>query len=1522
MTTKFINPVVEARKSGYSDEEITTYLSNNFPEFEPSIEKAQQAQYNPKEIADYLMGEIAVDQLKQSFPAHAKEMDALRKEGLTGTQIIESFSKKIQKSTEVPSKTKQLGQAFQQLKTDINEGIQNQLIQPFTEGLQESVSGIVTGQHPSLQEQALRQQNPGSFVEDIARSAGGLAGDLPAMTVGGLAGGALGTGIAGPIGGAIGGGAAAFATPTLIKSGFREYKELVANNEKLSDLSMGEVLESIGDIAKDTSISGATGALVALNPYLGVLKKIPVGNKLLNAKVLGKALKFGTELASLETVPSIQRGELPSPTELAKSAIVLTGFKFSKATGQKLLQFAKKVKMKRAPFEKLLEGLSEGEIDKISAAKNLGQVEEILAMKAKRIQEPSQKPLQPLAAKVEPFEKIPVQKILKQAPETKIVTQAKESKTTFGLKKGNVFAMAKGKPSPGQEPLKPKIGEALTPKTSDIIRNFQKDFNTPIRFGKIAPARKALGIFKSDSGVVRIKSANDVEAASHEVGHVLHSKLWKNTKAMSRDLKPFIKELEPLAIGKKSAQEGFAEFSRMYVTNPNGAQKLAPKFFKYFENTMGEKAPKLKQSLLNARDAYDKFLNASPEGRVFSMIDVQGDKGIVQRTGEWLTQKFSPDKLKTELLDDLFALKRVVADVVGIKPVDVENWRSPLNVYVAARNFKGHVRKGDVFLEHETFDTNLNKIGKPLRKILKPMETREDLNNLRTYLVAKRGLVKNKQGFKTGIRSEDAKAVVKKLGKKYEPVAREIQQYQDTLLKYVKDSGLLSEESFKKIKQANDDYIPFYRVFEADEIASSGSGRKGLEAKVPTKRFKGSTRDIVDPLESIIKNTYTMLEMADRNTVGQQLVKLTYISKDGGKFVEKIPPPLKIEKLSKQEALQSIKRDMKKGKISLSEMEKNLAFYEKTLPQELSVFKPSAHSPMENIISVWFDGKRKFFKVSPEINKVWKEGLSSHDSNILTSIFKIPARTLRAGAILNPRFVQKNFVRDWLGSAVFTKSNLNPIYDPIRGLFSSIKADKTYVEWLKSGGGMATMQSLDRPGSAKRLSQLREDVFFKDISESKTFGEAFKNVLKRGKQVLKHPIEKGLRAASELSEEANRLSEFRKALTQLPKTREGKEFAAFMSRDLSIDFAKIGLKTRALNQIIPFWNATIQGTDKLIRTAMQNPKIAGEAAFRAFVGISLPSLLLQFVNEGDPDIAELQEQEKDFNFITKINGKIIKIPVPFEVGLLFHGLARRSYEYLKENNPKAWEGFANNIIQGTTPGLIPQLALPFAETVANKNFFTGGKIIPRAQEGLISSLQTKTFTSDTAKLIAKGFEYMPKLWKGERAYESKWASPVIIDHFIREWTAGLGAITIQVMDEVLKQSGLGSDIVKPKQSALDRFGFNAFIARYPKASTSSIEQFYDNYFKAKKIKASVKFLSKEGDIKEAQAVYKLDNTPALDDAYKAMSNMQAMVNMIFKDKDMTAEEKREFIDNMYLQMTTFAREANKQVEAFIKRDKK
>ena len=152
-------------------------------------------------------------------------------------------------------------------------------------------------------------------------------------------------------------------------------------------------------------------------------------------------------------------------------------------------------------------------------------------------------------------------------------------------------------------PLQPVMGQKQAVARSKIIDLFRKAFTDPIRLGKISQ-KKAAGIHKLWPKVTRLLKDNDIETVAHEIGHNLHTTLYGGDAKTPQDqaknieaaLKPYLDELKPLAHYEPWGMEGFAEFTRLYVTNPNVAKELAPNFYDKFEADLEAQYPEMKNA--------------------------------------------------------------------------------------------------------------------------------------------------------------------------------------------------------------------------------------------------------------------------------------------------------------------------------------------------------------------------------------------------------------------------------------------------------------------------------------------------------------------------------------------------------------------------------------------------------------------------------------------------------------------------------------------------------------------------------------------------------------------------------------------------------------------------------------------------------------------------------------------------------------------------------------------------------------
>ena len=229
-------------------------------------------------------------------------------------------------------------------------------------------------------------------------------------------------------------------------------------------------------------------------------------------------------------------------------------------------------------------------------------------------------------------------------------------------------------------PLQPVFGKKQAVARSKILDLFRKAFTDPIRLGKISQ-RNAAGIHKLWPKVTRLLKDNDVETAAHEIGHNLHTTLYggnaktpqEQANNISAALRPYLGELKPLAHYEPWGMEGFAEFTRLYVTNPDVALELAPKFYAKFEADLEAQYPEMKNALLEAREYYDQYLQGTPQSRIRAQTNYASDKGKLANIVEAVKKYLHPDFLKTQFLDDVYPAKRLVAEAFGIHSL---KWRT------------------------------------------------------------------------------------------------------------------------------------------------------------------------------------------------------------------------------------------------------------------------------------------------------------------------------------------------------------------------------------------------------------------------------------------------------------------------------------------------------------------------------------------------------------------------------------------------------------------------------------------------------------------------------------------------------------------------------------------------------------------------------------------------------------------------------------------------------------------------------
>jgi N12 class adenine-specific DNA methylase len=851
----------------------------------------------------------------------------------------------------------------------------------------------------------------------------------------------------------------------------------------------------------------------------------------------------------------------------------------------------------------------------------------------------------------------------------------------------------------------------------------------------------------------------------------------------------------------------------------------------------------------------------------------------------------TPREIYTAAFDDLnpiaYVAKKLAEDIGTTLPTEQDP-------YKLARLTRGSLGRAEQFLLHGTYDfETLHNNGIPLDKVLEPV--RSKLDAFRAYIVAKRALELEGRGVPTGVPLTEAHAIVARGRAEFGPVQRELVAYQDRVLKYLQKSGILSADGVQAMRAANRDYVPFFRLMTGEKDLGHALGA-GLKVRDPVKGIKGSERQIIDPIESIVKNTYLFIGLAERNRALTALEDLANRSQIGRDFMKPVPRRVRPIEVTAEE----INRHLQNEGI------------DEEVSDTMTIFRPNAFRPNSDEIALFRNGKRKIYKVGKELAEA-VNALDRDTLNLVTRMLSVPARTLRAGAVLAPEFIARNPVRDQFTALAFSDHGYLPVYDFIRGLGHLFQKGDVYQNWLKGGGANAAMVAIDRNYISRNILELEEP-----------------STLKKVGKIAKSPIDL-LRALSEMFENATRIGEANRALGrgQTPMT------AGYAAREVTLDFARMGAQTKSINALVAFWNAQVQGVDRAARAVKDHP-------FRTLLtlalSITLPSILLWLANHDDERYKELPRWEKDFywhiftdhwesvtpemaakypktykrqagNQWQINNGTIWRVPKPFELGVLFGSVPERILDAFFTKTKMPFKGIANSAIQALMPPFIPQITAPFIEHFANRSTFFDRPIVPKYLEDVSPKYQAQPYTTDTAKIIGSAIAKIND--------KTSFASPLVIENYIRDWTGGLGTHILAVIDMGLRASGITPAKNNPDPTLADMPAIKGFVSRFPSPNATSIQDFYDNYAAHKRASSTTKYLTKTKQIEAAQEEREKNDpmTGGIESIHKIMGNQLKAVRGIYADPKMPPRDKRQLIDSIYLQMIEGAKRGNALMEA-------
>nr|DAQ81603.1 MAG TPA: Type I restriction enzyme Methylase [Caudoviricetes sp.] len=978
--------------------------------------------------------------------------------------------------------------------------------------------------------------------------------------------------------------------------------------------------------------------------------------------------------------------------------------------------------------------------------------------------------------------------------------------------------------------------------------------------------RASIQFMQDGRKIISLLAGSDKSSLLHETGHMFLRELMQaaNASDTAKTHLDAVREFVGAKDGDSFTREQEEIFARgferyfMESVSPSNALRDAFEsfrewFIEIYSNVMGLDVPMNNE----AREVYDAMLGGKDLDIYLAPIKIENHES------SWA-------KFYRLAVDDLNPIHRAVELAQKMRGAFPDG----TNPEFLARLFaaiKGRVQQN---LQNQTYyigiDGNTVVTGEGFKPILEDFDTEfsriepdyeQRQRDLQDYLIARRylsDLEKREDVDVTPKQLEESAQTMAQLAGKYgelmvrmQDYAQRIYDFQARVLENLVHSGLMAQEQYDGILKANPNYIPFQRVFDEAEIEESffavGGRGKFVKQSTPVKKIEGSAREVKDPFNQIIVNTARILTAAERNKVSASIANMAaYLPH----LVQKVKQPMK--------------------KI--------------TLDDGTVTYRPDG-VPKGLIIEYREKGKRKFVEVSKPLYESL-HGMHPVEMNLMGRVFQGVASFFRAAATLPPDFWIRNFIRDVNSASVQSKHGIKPV-DVVKGILAIGQKNELYNDWMKSGGSFNSYMELDDKGAERALQEMMRPQ-----------GRMMRYVRSAGVEALKD--------ASGAFEQATRIAMFRRAKLK----GESDVVAALQSRDGTLDFSRAGKHGRVVNRFVPFLNAAIQGSDRLLRAFKEQPALM---TMRAFTTITVPSIVIAgYYLYGAPDdereeYLEIPQWQKDMFWVYKANGTWWRIPKPFSLGYAFGSLPERFLFWAYEGQKPEAEGLWREFVLGLGGSLSPiqdvgTLMTPVGrivvESLSNYNFFTGRSIYPNWMDRLPAEERAGKYQSDTALLLG----------------ELSGQSPAIIENAMRGMLATTTPYVLSAGDALIRQvkEWNGETLPEKPTTPADMMFVRGFAVRTAEGTRStSYANFQEKWKEVQQRHAS--YNKKKGQERQTY----MEKHGSLIRAYKPMKNfydqmgdLQDQIDLIYDNESMSAKQKVEQIGKLDKRITDIARRAN------------
>jgi hypothetical protein len=257
--------------------------------------------------------------------------------------------------------------------------------------------------------------------------------------------------------------------------------------------------------------------------------------------------------------------------------------------------------------------------------------------------------------------------------------------------------------------------------------------------------------------------------------------------------------------------------------------------------------------------------------------------------------------------------------------------------------------------------------------------------------------------------------------------------------------------------------------------------------------------------------------------------------------------------------------------------------------------------------------------------------------------------------------------------------------------------------------------------------------------------------------------------------------------------------------------------------------------------------------------------------------------------------KPVKIPIPFEPGMLFKSVPEAMVELYMKHDKSAMEGLkmsAIRMIPGLETNLVPQAIRPAIEAYTNTSLQTGENIQSQKELKMVPGERVRPGTSAVAQELGSALDI----------------SPVLIDHVAGGYMSSMGMVMMHLADSMIASKMQGAPVAKDA-SQMPIIG-TLFEHDGGEILKEAMEKFHD----LEEVKNTVTNLKNTGQPDRAMAYLRANQEAfakaSMATAYqKQIGNFTKQIEMVTQSKTMSGEEKLQRINEIKAQRRDFAEKA-------------